>query len=48
MSDEYFRRTVLSGLDVLCEMLVCEAGVAQICNFEEEFIIKFDAHTFPL
>jgi hypothetical protein len=48
MSDEDLRRAVFSGLDIFGEMLVDEAGVAEICNFEEELIVELYLHAFPV
>jgi hypothetical protein len=48
VADENFGRTILSCLNILGEMLVNETGIAEICNFEEEFVVQFDAHAFPV
>jgi len=41
------RRTVLSSLDILGEVLGGEASVAHVCNLKKQLIVQTDFNRFP-
>lgn len=47
MAQDDLRRPVLSGLYAICEVLIGKAGIAEIYNFEEYFIIEIYFDIFP-
>ena len=47
MSEKNLRRTILSSLNVLCEMFVSKTGVSHISYLEEEFVIELYIDALP-
>lgn len=47
VADEYFRRAVLSCLNVFGVVFMSEASVAHVNYFEEEFIVELNFNAFP-
>lgn len=47
-SHDHLWGSVLSGLDLLGEVLVDQSGVAKVCYFEVEFVVDFNLQLLPL
>ena len=47
VSEDDLGGTVLSGLNVICEMFISETCVAHVDYFEEKFVVEFYFDAFP-
>ncbi len=47
MSDNDFRSTVLSCLNIFGEVFINETSITHIGDFEEEAIVEFDLNALP-
>jgi hypothetical protein len=43
----YFRRSVLTGLNIISKVFVSKASVAHISYLKEEFVVQFYLYIFP-